>query len=39
MSDTVREFFMGEGPGFSDHLQYFIFGRGYKRSSFNLIML
>ena len=29
MSDTVREFFMGEGPGFSDHLQYFIFGRGY----------
>ena len=29
MSDTVREFFLGEGPGLWDHLQYFLFGRDY----------
>ena len=29
MSDTVREFFIGEGPGLWDHVQYFLLGRAY----------
>ena len=29
MSDTVKEFFMGEGPGVIDHLRYFILGNAY----------
>ena len=29
MSDTVKEFFMGEGYGVADHLRYFILGHPY----------
>jgi Na+/proline symporter len=30
MSDTVREYFLGEGPSLSDHLRYFLFGHTVK---------
>ena len=33
MSDTVREFFIGEGPGLWDHLQYFLLGKDYQVES------
>ena len=33
MSDTVREFFMGEGPGLLDHAGYFLLGRPYAQAA------
>lgn len=32
MSNTVREFFAGEGPGLWDHLQYFLLNKPYAQS-------
>ena len=29
MSNTVREFFVGEGPGLGDHIQYFLLNKPY----------